>query len=201
MEYNRTGVYNTGLGLSALRNSDSSSYNTAIGITTPCISIGKITPMLLLEPLPCGVIVQALEYGCWKQRAMDVTGANSTSHSSVAVGFRALRKVKTGIENTAVGVGAMEEVLQAIITLLLAVSAFLNKRGDYNTSMGINAARVGDTASYTTFIGSLAGYYNKSDYNTGIGMYSLTYTNLLRETVQPVLKIPAWVTVPVMRSI
>ncbi len=181
MEFNRIGVYNTGLGLSALRLSDSASYNTAIGAdamynhrkNASNVAIGAFA-------------LRGDSAGYWNtsvgSEAMDRQGfdgsARGTGFSNVAVGFRALRQVREGFENTAVGVGALENDSSGNYnTAVGRYSGFLNKRGNYNTSMGMESGVSNDTASSTTAVGYVAGYYNKNNYNTAYGAFSLSYNN------------------------
>ncbi len=173
MEFNRIGVYNTGLGLSAMRLADSTSYNTAVGADA----------MYNRRKNGSNVAVGAFAQrgdsaGYWNtaigSEAMDRQGfdgtAKGTGFSNVAVGFRALRQLREGIENTAVGVGALElDSSGSYNTAVGRYSSFFNKRGEQNSTLGYGAGQNSDTASFTTFIGSFAGFNNRVHYNTGIG--------------------------------
>ncbi|MBK8608984.1 MAG: hypothetical protein IPL84_03290 [Chitinophagaceae bacterium] len=169
MEFNRTGVYNTGLGLSALRNSDSASYNTAIGADAMYnhrkngsnVAVGAFT-------------MRGDSSGFWNtavgSEAMDVPTRNATGNLNTAIGFRAMRNNVSGSENTAVGVGALEADSSGNYnTAVGRYSSFLNKRGDFNVSLGFRASNNADTASFTTAIGAYAGARNKQDNNVIIG--------------------------------
>ena len=131
MEYNRTGVYNTGLGLSAMRFADSTSYNTAVGADA-MVSHKKNGSNAALGAFA----MRGDSIGFWNtavgSEAMDRIGfdgtGRGTGYSNVAVGFRALRGVREGLENTAVGVGALEtDSSGSWNTAVGRYSGFLNK--------------------------------------------------------------------------
>ncbi|MBK6380910.1 MAG: tail fiber domain-containing protein [Chitinophagaceae bacterium] len=173
MEFNRTGVYNTGLGLSSLRLTDSASYNTAVGADAMYFHRKNGSN------LAAGAFaMRGDSAGYWNtavgSEAMDRYGADGsargTGFSNVAVGFRALRGAREAFENTAVGVGALESDSSGNYnTAVGRYSSFLNKRGDFNVSLGFRASNNADTASFTTAIGSYAGAKNKQDNNVTIG--------------------------------
>lgn len=173
MEFNRTGVYNTGLGLSSLRLTDSASYNTAVG--ADAMYYHKKNG----SNLAAGAFaMRGDSAGYWNtavgSEAMDRFGSDGTARgtgfSNVAVGFRALRGAREAFENTAVGVGALESDSSGNYnTAVGRYSSFLNKRGDFNVSLGFRASNNADTASSTTAIGSYAGAKNKQDNNVTIG--------------------------------
>lgn len=179
MEFNRTGIYNTGLGLSAMRSSDSTSYNTVIGADAMYYHKKNNSN------LAAGAFaMRGDSAGYWNtavgSEALDRFGldgtARGTGFSNVAVGFRALRGAREGFENTAVGVGALE--LDSSGNYNSAVgryASFLNKRGDFNVSMGYRASQQGDTATATTSIGSYALSFNQQDNNVAMG-YAAGYT-------------------------
>ena len=173
MEFNRTGIYNTGLGLSAMRNADSTSYNTAVG--ADAMYYHKKNG----SNLAAGAFaMRGDSAGYWNtavgSEAMDRFGldgtARGTGFSNVAVGFRALQGAREAFENTAVGVGAMESDSSGNYnTAVGRYAGFKNKRGDYNVSMGYRASLNADTAISTVAIGSFALSFNKLDNNVGVG--------------------------------
>lgn len=179
MEYNRTGIYNTGLGLSAMRNADSTSYNTAVGADAMYnhkkngsnLAAGAFA----MRGDSAGYWNTALGSEAMDRQGLDGT-ARGTGYSNVAVGFRALRGAREAIENTAVGVGALESDSSGNYnTAVGRYASFLNKRGDFNVSMGYRASNNADTAINTTAIGSYAIAFNKQDNNVAVG-YAAGYT-------------------------
>jgi len=179
MEFNRTGIYNTGLGLSAMRNADSTSYNTAIGADA------MYNHKKNGSNLAAGAFaLRGDSAGYWNtavgSEAMDRNGldgtARGTGFSNVAVGFRALRGARQAFENTAVGVGALESDSSGNYNSAVGrYSSFLNKSGDFNVSMGYRAAQEADTATAAVAIGSYALSYNQQDNNVAMG-YAAGYT-------------------------
>jgi len=138
MEFNRTGIYNTGIGLSTMRTTDSASYNTAVGADAMYFhQKGNLNTAIGME-------------------AMQL---DSAGWYNVAVGWRSLRNNKIGQQNTAIGVGALEyDSIGSYNTGIGRYGGFGSKRGDYNIWMGFASGYAADSANLTTAIGTNFAY-------------------------------------------
>lgn len=157
MEYNRTGIYNTGLGLSTMRLADSTSFNTAVGADA-------------MYNHKKGNYNTAVGF--------EAMGIDSAGWYNVAMGWRSLRNNKTGQQNTAIGVGALEsDSIGSYNTGIGRYGGFGAKRGNYNIWMGYASGYAADSADLSTAVGTNSGYYNKRDFLVAYGAYSLTYNS------------------------
>ena len=98
---------------------------------------------------------------------------SATSSNNTAVGYQALNVNTTGVQNTALGSGALLKNTTAANNTAVGYQALkLNVTGTWNTAVGSNAL-YSNTASYNTAVGYSALNDNTGSNNTAFGFYAL----------------------------
>ena len=154
---NTTGVNNTAIGYSALRNNITGNSNTAIGQSALRNNItGNSNTAIGQSAL-----------------LSNTTGVNNT-----AIGLSALQNNTTGANNTAIGLGALQNNTTGGTNTAIGHGALQNNTtGGTNTAIGYGALQNNTTGTTNTAIGQSAGRYISDGSNQTITNNSIFIGN------------------------
>ncbi|MGD0711969.1 MAG: hypothetical protein ABR968_12405, partial [Bacteroidales bacterium] len=168
---NTTGTVNTAIGYEALQANTTGIYNTAVGAGAMMNGSTAVQNTAVgVNSLYYGSGTNNTAVGCYA--ALGVAGS-STGINNTALGVQALQGYTTGYNNAAIGANALYNNSTGYDNVAVGREALdTNVSGSYNTAIG-TLALYESTGSSNTAVGMDANIYFRGTGNTAIGMYSL----------------------------
>jgi hypothetical protein len=150
-----SGIYNTAVGFSSLKNDTTGNLNTAIGINALSLNTTGYNNTA---------------------NGGNALYSNTTGNSNTATGVGALLSNTTGYQNTANGAYALIRNTIGTANMAIGFQALLsNTTGNANTANGDNALVFNDVGTNNTATGAGALFYNTGSNNTAVGEGALVH--------------------------